>query len=93
MRVEHTLEAVAVCPVDKAGDRYEVRVRCNRVLPVEDILKAVAEANAKPLYQEAFTQMLSRLLAAEVETVGWHSGVTTRVVCGGESSSFGGNVP
>jgi heterodisulfide reductase subunit C len=83
MRVEHTLEVVAVCPVDKAGDRYTCVVRCGRVIPVEKILGMVAEMNAKPLYQEDFTDRLSRALAAEVETVGWHSGVMTRVVCGG----------
>lgn len=84
MRVEHTLEVVAVCPVDKAGDRYTVTVRALRVIPVEDIIAAVKQANSTPLYQEDFTEHLHRLLAAEVESVGWHSGVHTRVVCGGE---------
>jgi hypothetical protein len=83
VRVDHYLEAVAVCPVDKAGDRYDVRVRVRRVLLVEDIWKAVRAAGAEPLTQEAFTQELARLLAARVRTVGYHSGVKTVVHCGG----------
>ena len=83
MRVEHTLEVVAVCPVDNAGDRYRVTVRCNRTIPVEDILKAVKECSSAPCYQEDFTQALSRSIVAEVESAGYHSGVWTVVVCGG----------
>lgn len=83
MRVEHRLEVVATCPVDKAGDCYQVVVRCGRVIEVESIWAAVKRINATPQYQEIFTQQLARELAAEVETVGWHSGVETRVVCGG----------
>jgi GTP cyclohydrolase I len=82
LRVTHHLEAVAVCPVDKAGDRYDVRVKVGRVLMVEEILKAVKEAGEKPLTQEAFTQELARLLAARVKTTGWHSGIRTVVKCG-----------
>lgn len=83
MRVEHTFEVVATCPVDEAGDVYRVTVRCGRVVLVEDIWAAVKKLNEKPTTQEQFTQNLHRELAAEVETLGWHSGVTTRVVCGG----------
>lgn len=82
MLVEHTLEVVATCPVDKAGDCYTVRVRCRRVIFVEAIWAAVKKLNAAPVTQEEFTERLARELAAEVETVGYHSGVLTRVVCG-----------
>jgi hypothetical protein len=83
VQVEHTFEVVATCPVDKAGDVYQVTVRCGRVIFVEDIWAAVKKLNEKPTTQEEFNQNLHRELAAEVETLGWHSGVTTRVVCGG----------
>lgn len=86
MLVEHTLEVVATCPVDKAGDCYTVKVRCRRVIFVEKILEAVKKLNEKPVTQEQFTEALSRELAAEVETLGWHSGVLTRAVCGGPES-------
>jgi hypothetical protein len=84
MRVEHMLEVTAVCPADQKPDVYRCVVRACRVIPVEDILAAVKNATeAGPLYQEDLTRELHRALAAEVETVGWHSGVRTRVVCGG----------
>jgi hypothetical protein len=84
MRTEYTLEITAACPADRKPDVYACIVRASRTIPVEDILAAVAKVTAgEPLYQEDVTRELHRLLAAEVETVGWHSGVRTRVVCGG----------
>jgi heterodisulfide reductase subunit C len=81
MLVEHRLEIVAVCPVDKLPDVYACIVRCSRVVKVEDILAAVEIVTKEPAYQETLTQELHRRLACEVETTGWHSGVLTRVVC------------
>lgn len=84
VKVEHSLEVTAVCPADKKPDVYACVVRARRVIPVEDIIAAVKTATAGgPLYQEDLTRELHRLLAAEVETTGWHSGVRTRAVCGG----------
>jgi hypothetical protein len=84
MRVGRTLEVTAVCPADQKPDVYRCTVRACRVIPVEDIIAAVEKVKGGgSLYQEDLTWELHRLLAAEVETVGWHSGVRTRVVCGG----------
>lgn len=85
MNIEHTLQITAICPVDRLPDVYVCRVRCKRVVPVEDILAAVKKATLEPCYQEDLTHTLHRLLAAEVETIGYHSGVCTRVIAGGES--------
>lgn len=82
MRVTHTLEVVALCPVDGLPDVYELTVRAARVVKVEDILSAVAHCASERLFQEDLTQRVHRALACEVETVGYHSGVRTRVVCG-----------
>ena len=82
MTIEHSLEIVALCPVDGLPDVYRAIVRTRRVIKVEDILKAAATLSTKKLFQEDLTQRLHRLLACEVETVGSHSGVQTRVVCG-----------
>ena len=82
MKVEHTLEVVARCPVDGLPDVYTLTVRASRVVRVEDILTAVAALAGETLFQEDVTQRLHRDLACEVETVGYHSGVLTRVVCG-----------
>lgn len=83
MTCVYELEAVCACPVDKAPDYYRVTVRAGRCIPVEDILKAV-KAGADEQYQEAFTEALSRALGAEVQTVGFHSGVKATVTCGAE---------
>lgn len=79
---EYRLEVTAVCPVDKKPDVYLCTVRAGRTIPVEDILKAAGKLRTEPLYQEDLTRELHRALAAEVETVGWHSGVMTRCVVG-----------
>lgn len=82
MLCEYQFEVVATCPVDKKPDVYRCTVRARRVIPVEEILKAVAALKDVPQFQETFTQELHRALAAQVETTGHHSGVRTRVVCG-----------
>lgn len=83
MRVEHTLTAVGRCPVDGCPDVYEVTVRTDRVVMVEDILAAVRDLTSAPRTQEAFTADLATRLGCEVETRGAHSAVSTRVVCEG----------
>lgn len=83
MKVEHELEIAARCPVDDQPDVYRCTVRARRVIPVEAILKAAEVLRGRKVYQEELTRELHRELAADVETVGWHSGVMTRVRVGG----------
>jgi NADPH-dependent 7-cyano-7-deazaguanine reductase QueF len=82
VKVEHVLEVVALCPVDEKPDVYTMTVRSARVIKVEDILSIAAKFAAEKLFQEELTEQVHRALACEVETVGYHSGVRTRVVCG-----------
>jgi hypothetical protein len=82
VRVEHTVEVVSRCPVDGAPDVYVLTVRAARVVRVEAILAEVVKCADLTLFQEEPTQRLHRALACEVETIGYHSGVRTRVVCG-----------
>lgn len=79
MTVTYEFELVAACPVDGKPDVYACTVRASRTIPVEDILRAAADLALKKLYQEDLTVSLQRTLAAEVTTVGWHSGVKTTV--------------
>jgi heterodisulfide reductase subunit C len=81
MRVTHTLQITATCPVDNKLDVYECVVSATRTIPVEDILKAVEAIRAKPAYQEDICQELHRQLGCEVKLTGYHSGVRTEVVC------------
>lgn len=85
MIIEHTLEISALCPVDGKPDVYRCVVTTSRVIEVEAILKAAESLRGQKLYQEQLTQELHRVLAARVETIGSHSGVSTRVVVGGEA--------
>ena len=80
MMVTHELEITCKCPVDDTLDRYHVMVSVNRVLPVEDIIAAVADLPPRE-YQENLTDRLARVLGARVVSVGIHSGVTTRCYC------------
>lgn len=82
MRVEYTLTVGAVCPVDGKVDVYECVVRATRIIPVEETLEAAKLLRGHKLFQEELTAALHRALQAEVETLGWHSGVMTRCVVG-----------
>lgn len=77
MIVKHRLHIRGRCPVDGKRDKYRVTVKVARVLKVEDILAAVAELTAGPVFQEDLTVRLAQKLAAAVKTVGRHSGVKT----------------
>jgi hypothetical protein len=82
MRVEHTLTVSGRCPVDGCPDEYECVVRTDRLLFVEVILAAVKAITLVPRTQEEVTRMLAEMLVCEVETVGVHSGVRSRVAAG-----------
>lgn len=55
------------------------------MISVEDILKAVDELTAEPIFQEAFTRRLAERLQATVETVSSHDRIETTVVENGEA--------
>ena len=80
MKVTHRLTATCSCPVDGQPDVYAVTVRASRVIKVEDILAAVATLRGERIFQEELTARLARAIAAEVETVGHHSGVETTCI-------------
>lgn len=82
MRVTHSLQITAICPVDEKPDVYECIITAKRVIKVEDILAAASDVKSMKAYQEDICQELHRRLACEVRLVGYHSGVRTEVVCG-----------
>lgn len=83
MRCEYSLTVVCRCPVADCPDVYQVTVRTDRTLMVEDILRESGDLAKAPRTQEEFTETLSRRLnGVEVETAGVHTGVRVRVVCG-----------
>ncbi len=82
MTAEYALEVFALCPLDDKPDIYACTVRSGRTIQVEEILAVREALRGEKLFQEDLTAELHRRLAAQVETVGWHSGVRTRVVAG-----------
>ena len=83
MQVKHTLQAHAICPVDKKKDTYELIVETSSVIPVEKILEKVEQLKDETMYQEDLTVELARHLCVKVTTIGYHSGVKSEVVCNG----------
>jgi hypothetical protein len=81
LRIEHRLTIMATCPMNGKKDVYQAIVRCTEVIPVERINEEAAKFKGVSLFQEALTKSLAETLGCEVETVGTHSGVQTRVVC------------
>lgn len=82
MRVHYEFELTGICPADQRADIYSCEVVAARTISVEVILEAAKTATLIPRYQEDITRELHRILAAEVRTVGWHSGVKTTVIEG-----------
>lgn len=83
MKVTHTLEITAICPVDGKPDVYLCKVEATRVVEVEKIIAKSVEFNRSWIYQEDLCQELHRALACKVTLIGYHSGVRTEVTCGG----------
>ena len=69
----------ARCPVDKKLDTYSAEFSTDRVVKVEDILAAVNRVAEREIFQEDLTVLLARELGVKVTTVGYHSGVLTKV--------------
>lgn len=84
VETRHRLKIVALCPVNDSHDIYEVEVVTDAVLPVEEILDAVAELTRQPIYQETLTEELADRLKATVTSYGSHSGVRTVCVAEGD---------
>jgi hypothetical protein len=77
MKVTHELRFTSRCPVDDAEDEYHVIVETNRIVKVEDILRAIEEL-PEPAFQEQLTsELCKRLKFCKVTTIGYHSGVKT----------------
>lgn len=77
MKVVHQFFVAVRCPVDDAVDIYEVVVETDRVVKVEEILKASEKQASSPAFQEEYTQRLANDLGTKVVTTGRHSGVDT----------------
>jgi NADPH-dependent 7-cyano-7-deazaguanine reductase QueF len=79
---QYETEITCMCPVDNLPDVYHLTVTARRVIPVENIIAAVAEFREQKLYQEDLCQAIHRKINACCVLVGSHSGVRVRSQCG-----------
>lgn len=80
--VEHEISISGICPVTGGRDCYSAKIRVRRIVKVEDIIAAMDNLPKQPMYQEDLTAHIAIILEAEVETIGHHSGIRTKVICG-----------
>ncbi len=76
---KYKFKAGGTCPINGRRDLFDVTIKSDRLVLVEDLLEVVDELNNQPIFQEGWTRALAERLGVEVVTKGWHSGV--RVVC------------
>jgi hypothetical protein len=64
----------AACPNGNLMDSYQVTIRSQETIMVEDIIKTLNDA-PKEIYQEDLATLLRAKLGAEVIVVGSHHGI------------------
>ena len=64
----------AACPNGDLMDAYQITIRSQSTIMVEDILRALKESPAK-IYQEDLATLLRAKLGAEITIEGWHHGI------------------
>ena len=64
----------ALCPNGNLMDTYQITIRSQATIMVEDILRALNEAPAR-IYQEDLATLLRSKLGAEITVEGWHHGI------------------
>ena len=64
----------AKCPNGDLMDAYQITIRSQATIMVEDILRTLNEAPTK-IYQEDLATMLRAKLGAEITVTGWHHGI------------------
>jgi len=65
---------VARCPNGDLMDNYQITIRSQATIMVEDILRTLNEAPAR-IYQEDMATLLRSKLGGIITVVGWHHGI------------------
>lgn len=81
MKIQHWLTVTSKCPVQDRLNSYRLKVTTDRLVMIEDILKACEELTKEAMCQETLTQSLCDRIACAVTSYGWHSGVHTVCEC------------
>jgi len=64
----------AACPNGDLMDNYQITIRSQATIMVEDILRTLNEAPAR-IYQEDLATLLRSKLGGEITVIGWHHGI------------------
>jgi hypothetical protein len=64
----------ADCPNGELKDVYEIMIRSEQTIMVEEIRRTIKAAPPK-IYQEDLATFLRSKLGAEITVVGWHHGI------------------
>ena len=65
---------MAACPNGDLMDNYQITIRSQATIMVEDILRTLNEAPAR-IYQEDLATLLRSKLGGEITVIGWHHGI------------------
>ena len=65
---------MAACPNGDLMDTYQITIRSQATIMVEDILRTLNEAPAR-IYQEDLATLLRSKLGGEITVIGWHHGI------------------
>jgi len=68
----------AACPNGDLMDTYQITIRSQSTIMVEEILATLKEA-PNPIYQEALADHLRSKLGAHTTVAGWHHGI--KITC------------
>jgi hypothetical protein len=64
----------ASCPNGNLVDTYQITIRSQTTIMVEDILRTLNEAPSR-IYQEDLATLLRSKLGGEITVEGWHHGI------------------
>lgn len=64
----------ASCPNGNLVDTYQITIRSQTTIMVEDILRTLNEAPSR-IYQEDLATLLRSKLGGEITIEGWHHGI------------------
>jgi hypothetical protein len=64
----------ALCPNGNLVDTYQITIRSQTTIMVEDILRTLNKAPSR-IYQEDLATLLRSKLGGEITVEGWHHGI------------------
>ena len=79
MICRYETKLVAICPIHKVLDHYDLTIESPHQIYVEEIIAFLKTCGGKEETQEQITGTIATKFGCRVVTVGYHSGVKTTV--------------